>query len=163
MRTIVAIFEGTRGADAARNILRDAGYASVILESPSDAPIEFRHRGELMMRAAVKWGIIAALAIEIPSLILLLMLPIDLNIKVLMGSMVWKFGAGFGAWIGAMSSADRGLDAERAEDYQSELAKGRCLLTVDVASSDRPSSRGALLESGAIEVRDLTGTFELVR
>ena len=165
MSTIVAIFEGERGADAARDILRDAGYTTVVLKSPHDpydAPVEFRHRGELMLRAAVKWGLIASLAIEIPSLIVLLMLPIDLNVKVLMGSMVWKFGAGFGAWLGAASAAERGLDTERAEDYQRELAKGRRLLTVDVASSDRPSARGALLESGAIEVRDLTGTFETV-
>ena len=165
MNTIVAIFEGDRGANAACDILDAAGYTPVILtpsHDPYGAPIEFRHRGELMLRAAVKWGIIASLAIEVPALILLFILPVDVNVKVLMGSMVWKFGAGFGAWLGAASVAERGLDTERAEDYQLELASGRRLLTVDVTSADRPSARGALLESGAIEVRDLTGTFELV-
>ena len=163
MSSIVAIFEGERGATAARDILEQAGYTPVVLKSshdPYDPPVEFRHRGELMLRAAVKWGIIGALVIEIPALILLLILPVDLNVKVLMGSMVWKFGAGFGAWLGAGSAAERGLDTERAEDYERELVSGRHVLTVNVSSRDRPSARGALIESGAIEVRDLIGTFE---
>ena len=104
MNTIVAIFEGDRGANAACDILDAAGYTPVLLtpsHDPYGAPIEFRHRGELMLRAAVKWGIIASLAIEVPALILLFILPVDVTVKVLMGSMVWKFGAGFGAGLGA--------------------------------------------------------------
>jgi hypothetical protein len=83
------------------------------------------------------------------------------NVKVFMGSTVWKLGAAFGAWIGAMSAGERGLDSERAEDYEEELINGRRLLSVNVASRDRRFARGAILESGALEVRDLVGTFEV--
>jgi hypothetical protein len=34
------------------------------------------------------------------------------------------------------------------------------LLVVNVDRRDRPDARGAVLESGAVEVRDVVGTFE---
>ena len=165
MSTLVAIFEGEGGAESARAILADGGYEAVVWRSshdPYDPPIRFRRHNEFILRGAVKWGIIGALVIEIPALILLLMLPIGLNAKVLMGSTVWKFGAGFGAWLGAATAADRGLDSERADDFQRDLTSGRRIVTVDIAGRDRRSARGALIESGAVEVRDLYGTFEPV-
>ena len=52
-------------------------------------------------------------------------------------------------------------DAERAEDYEVELMNGRRILSVNVTSRDRRFARGAILESGAVEVRDVVGTFEV--
>jgi hypothetical protein len=164
MSAIAAIFDNERSANAARDILADAGYPSVVIKAshdPFDPPVELKHRGELMLRGAVKWGVIGALAVEIPSLIVLLFLPVDVNVKVFMAATMWKFGAGFGAWLGAAFTSDRGLDAERAEDYESELARGRRILAVNVRNRDRLFARGALVESDALEVRDINGTFEL--
>ncbi|MDA1036164.1 MAG: hypothetical protein O3B65_04705 [Chloroflexi bacterium] len=164
MSTLVGVFEQEQGAQSAREILTYGDYDATVLRrshDPYDAPVRFKHRGEVMLRAAVKWGIVGALIIEIPALALLLMLPVDINVKVFMGATVWKFGAAFGAWIGAMSAGERGLDAERAEDYEDELISGRRLLSVNVASRDRRFARGAILESGAVEVRDVVGTFEV--
>jgi hypothetical protein len=164
LSTLVGLFEQEHGAQSARNILTDAAYDATVLRrshDPYDAPIRFKHRGEVMLRAAVKWGVIGALIFEVPALVLLFMLPVDVNVKVFFTATVWKFGAAFGAWFGAMSAGDRGLDAERAEDYEEELIGGRRILSVSVASRDRRFARGAILESGAIEVRDLVGTFEV--
>jgi hypothetical protein len=164
MTTLVGVFEQERGAQSAREILTDADYNAEVLRrshDPYDPPMHFKHRGEVMLRAAMKWGIIGALIVELPFLALLMVLPVDVNVKVFMGSTVWKLGAAFGAWIGAMSAGERGLDSERAEDYEEELINGRRLLSVNVASRDRRFARGAILESGALEVRDLVGTFEV--
>ena len=163
MTSVVGIFDSERSAASARVILEDSGYRPFAVApsyAPDDPPIVFRQRGEVMLRAAVKWGIIGALIIEVPSVTALMFLPVDLNVKILLGSTVWKFGAAFGAWIGAMSVGEHGLDAERAEDYERELDYGRRLLVVKVSSRDRPAARGAFLESGAVEVRDVVGTFE---
>ena len=163
MSTLVGIFEQEEGARSARDILSYADYDATVLRRPHDPfdpPVRFKQRGEVMLRAAVKWGIIGALLVEVPSLAVLLLLPVDVNVKVLMGATVWKFGAAFGGWIGAMSAGERGLDAERAEDYEEELMSGRRILAVNVARRDRRFARGAILESGALEVRDVVGTFE---
>ena len=164
MSTLVGVFERERGVRSAREILADANYDATVLRRPHDPydpPVRFKHRGELMMRAAVKWGIIGALIVEVPSVVLFWVLPVDMNVKVLMAAMVWKLGAGFGAWIGAMSAGERGLDAERAEDYEEYLINGRRILAVTVASRDRRFARGAIIESGAVEVREVVGTFEV--
>ena len=164
MSSIAAIFDNERSANAARDILADAGYPSVVIKrshDPYDPPVELKHRGELMLRGAVKWGLIGALAVEVPSLVLVLLLPVDINVKVFMAATMWKFGAGFGAWLGAAFTSERGLDAERAEDYEKEIAGGRRILAVTVHHKDRLFARGALVESNALEVRDINGTFEV--
>ena len=73
---------------------------------------------------------------------------------------VWKFGAAFGAWLGIMYGGERGLDQDTAEDYEAHLAAGRWVVAADVRRRDRQSARGALVESGALEARDVRGTFE---
>ena len=117
--------------------------------------------GESMLRAAVKWGILGSLIVEVPSLIALLIFPMDLNVKVLLAATVWKFGAAFGSWIGAMSAGEDGLDDEHAAEYEALLAAGYALIAVDVRARHRPGIRGALLESGALSLRDVRGTFVL--
>ena len=114
-----------------------------------------------MLRAAIKWCVLGSLVVEIPTLIALLLVPLDINVKVLLGATLWKFGAGFGAWLGAMSAGEQGLDDERAAEYEGLLAEGYSLVAVDVPPRRRPGVRGALLESGALSLRDLRGTIAL--
>ncbi len=164
MHLVVGTFRARASLDAAGELFDAAGYAAkeTLLAPPamgrSAAPLA--QRGELMLRAAVRWGIIGALLVEVPSVIVVLLLPVDINVKVLMASIVWKFGAAFGAWFGAASAGERGLDMEVAEDYEARLERGGWVLGVDVRRADRPFARGVMLESDAFDVRDVVGTFE---
>ena len=165
MHQIVGTFADRSALDAARRLFDGTGYTAETLTlltppEPGMRTAPLTQRGELMLRAAVRWGIIGALIVEVPSVIAMLLLPVDLNIKVLMAVIMWKFGAGFGAWFGAASAGERGLDQEVAEDYQARLERGGWVLAVDVRRTDRPFARGVMLESDAFDVRDVIGTFE---
>ena len=165
MHLVVGTFAGRSTLDAAGQLFDAAGFAPeelTLLAPPAAgrAAAPLAQRGELMLRAAVRWGIIGALAVEVPSVIVLLLLPVDINVKVLMAATMWKFGAGFGAWLGAASAGERGLDQEVAEDYEARLERGGWVLGADVRRRDRPFARGVMLESDAFDVRDVIGTFE---
>ena len=166
MTAVVATFEDRTAAVAAEQLLEEAGFAdrtgiTYVLPDDSPAPPRLARRGETMLRAAVKWGIWGSLIVEVPSLVLLLVFPMDLNVKVLLAATVWKFGAAFGSWIGAMSAGEDGLDDEHAAEYEALLSAGYALIAVDVRTRHRPGIRGALLESGAMSLRDVRGTFVL--
>lgn len=166
MTAVVGIFENRTAAVAAEHLLEDAGFGdrtgvTYVLPDDSPTPPRLARRGETMLRAAVKWGILGSLIIEVPSLVALLVVQMDLNIKILLAATVWKFGAAFGSWIGAMSAGEDGLDDEHAAEYEALLSAGYALIAVDVRARHRPGIRGALLESGATSLRDVRGTFVL--
>ncbi|MCY4581873.1 MAG: hypothetical protein OXE50_03590 [Chloroflexi bacterium] len=168
MTAVVGIFDNRTAAVAAEQLLEGAGFGdrtgiTYVLPDDGPAPPRLKRRGESMLRAAVKWGILASLIIEVPSLIALLIVPMDLNVKILLAATVWKFGAAFGSWIGAMSAGEEGLDDEHAAEYEALLGAGYALIAVDVRTRHRPGIRGALLESGALSLRDVRGTFVLRR
>ncbi|MEX2598505.1 MAG: hypothetical protein WD533_02505 [Dehalococcoidia bacterium] len=168
MGQIVGIYTRQTAADAAQDLLMDAGYLSERVRllrprgSADEAPLlRLNRRGESMVRMAVRWGIIGALITEVPLVIVLLFLPIDVNAKVLMASTVWKFGAAFGAWLGVMAASERGLEADEANRYEELLNQGNWILSADVRAKHRPFARGAMVESDAVDVSDVRGTFEL--
>ena len=163
MTAVVGVFDDPAGARAAQALLEDAGLAerTSAAHPPSGAPPMLTRRGERMLRAAVKWCVVGSLIVEIPTLIALLVVPMDINVKVLLGATLWKFGAGFGAWLGAMSAGEQGLDDERAAEYEGLLAEGYSLVAVDVRPRRRPGARGVLIESGAVSLRDVRGTIAL--
>lgn len=168
MTAVVGIFETRTAAVAAEQLLEDAGFGdstgvTYVLPDDSPTPPHLARRGETMLHAAVKWGILGSLIIEVPSLIALLVVSMDLNVKILLAATVWKFGAAFGSWIGAMSAGEEGLDDEHAAEYEALLAAGYSLIAVDVRTRQRPGIRGALLESGALSLRDVRGSFVLKR
>lgn len=163
MTAVVGVFDDRACAEAAERLLDDAGLGerTSAAHPPAGAPPRLARRGERMLRAAIKWCVLGSLVVEIPTLIALLLVPLDINVKVLLGATLWKFGAGFGAWLGAMSAGEQGLDDERAAEYEGLLAEGYSLVAVDVRPRRRPGVRGALLESGALSLRDLRGTIAL--
>ena len=168
MTAVVGIFDRREAAVAAELLLDGAGFGErigVTCALPDDAqgPPRLARRGETMLRAAVKWGILGSLLVEAPSLIAIFLFPLDLNVKILLAATMWKFGAAFGAWIGATAATDGGLDDEIAAEYEHHLASGRSLIAVDVPPRLRPGIRGALIESGALGVRDVRGAFVLKR
>ncbi len=169
MTSIVGLFPERSGADAARRLLGAAGYEGgeiAALSPPSGPPAvdsltpPLLQRGESMLRTGVRWGIVGALAAELPFVALFLLVSVDSTIMVIMLASMWKLGAGFGGWLGVMYGGERGLDQDTAEDYESLLAAGRWVVAADVRRRDRLSARGAMVESGALEARDVRGTFE---
>ncbi len=168
MTAVVGVFDEREAAIAAEELLDAAGFGARIAVAralPDDAPgpPRLERRGERMLRGAVKWGILGSLLVEGPSLVAVIAFPLDLNVKVLVAATMWKFGAAFGSWIGAMAATEEGLDDEVAAEYEHHLACGRSLIAVDVPARLRPGVRGALLESGALGVRDVRGAFALKR
>lgn len=165
MTSIVGLFAERSAADAAAALLDEAGYGAgeVVVMGPAGATNltpPLLERGESMLRSGVRWGITGALAVELPFVAVFLIAPVDGAIQVIMLASVWKLGAAFGAWLGMMFGGERGLEQETAEDYRRQLDAGRWLVSADVRRRDRRSARGAMVESGAIEARDIRGTFE---
>ena len=166
MTAVVGVFDRRDAAVAAELLLDEAGFGeriSVACALPDDVagPPRLARRGETMLRAAVKWAILGSLIVELPSLVAIMLLPIDLNVKILLAATMWKFGAAFGSWLGAMAATDNGLDDEIADEYERHLALGRALIAVDVREGLRPGIRGALIESGALSIRNVRGAFIL--
>ena len=164
MSQIVGIFQRPSEAEAAHALIADAGYREprLVLLRPVDAReplVRFCHRGELMLRSALRWAIYGSLMIEVPGLLLLFLLPVDTTVKVFMGATIWKFGAAFGAWLGGALASERGVDEETADEYESYLAEGLYIIAADVQSKDRPFVRGAMIESGAGYARNIEGSF----
>ena len=168
MTAVVGVFDARLSAVAAERLLDEAGFGERVDAAharPDDlfGTPRLARRGETMLRAALRWGIRGSLIVEVPSLVALLLLPLDVNVKILLAATVWKFGAAFGAWLGAMAVTDDGLDDELADAYEADLAQGRALLAVDVGPRQRPGVRGLMLESGALRVRDVRGRLVLRR
>ena len=170
MSSIVGVFTNRDGADAACRLLEQAGYdqeAVSVLAPPPDAPLgrpaPLLQRGESMLRTGVKWGIVGALVVEAPFVALFFFVPADGAIKMLMLASAWKFGAAFGGWLGVMFGGERGLDQDAAEEYEQRLANGAWLVAADVRRRHRSAARGAMVESGASEARDIRGTLEARR
>lgn len=169
MTSIVGLFPHYGGALAASVLLDRAGYdySEVAVLGPADETPNVSgvtppllERGESMLRTGVRWAIAGALAVEIPFVAFFLMLPADNAVKVLMLASAWKFGAAFGGWLGMMFGGERGLEQETAEAYRFHLGEGRWVVAADVRRRDRAIARGAMVESGALEARDIRGTFE---
>ena len=162
-KLVVGVFDDLGTARAAEAVIASTGRPSTLVASGPDG-LGFAgpllRRGDTLLRTTIRWGVIGALVIELPSLIALLMLPVDINVKVFLAATVWKVGAIFGAWLGAIAAEERGLLPEHIDEYERHLARGRYVLAADVRWQERPHVRGAMLESGASLVRDVVGTFE---
>ena len=163
MSQVVGIFNGPREVEEARDLIAGAGYRgpALTLLSPAAAGprTRLRHRGDVMLRSAVRWAVYGSLIVEVPTLIVLFILPVDINVRVFMGSTVWKIGAAFGAWLGGALVSEQGLDEEAADEHEIYLAEGFYILAANVRGTDRPFARGAMIESGAADVRDVAGSF----
>ena len=165
MNNIVGVFNERTSAERAvalleysaqevRNveILNPANFAS------SQSPL--LERGESMLRTGLRWGLWGALICEIPFIFLFILITADNPVKVIILATSWKFGAAFGGWLGMMFGSERGLDQEIADNYLNTLIGGKWVVAVDVTKSQYRNVRGAMLESGATEARDIRGTLE---
>ena len=163
-RSIAGLFPDHQTALRARRQFRDLGYQPerlLLLAAVDGEHPPLRQRPECIFRWAVRWGIAGALVVEIPVLVALVFAPIDLGFRIFLAASVWKVGGLFGAWFGLLLGQDHGLEPEVAQRYERHLAQGRAVLAVRTPRRGMPGARGMLLESGALEARDLDGTFEL--
>ena len=167
MTAIVGVFDDRSAAAAAKQLLEAVGFGEKVdvtqaLSADDSGWPRLARRGETMLRSAIKWGIWGSLIIEIPSLIALLIFPSRRERQDSArcdgpGSSALRSAHGSGRWL----SPRRAWMTRTAADYEAHLADGRTLVAVDVRSRHRPGIRGALLESGALSVRDVRGTFVL--
>ena len=165
---LAATFTDEPAARRARELLRGAtpasdasllSWAAGEEHGPSSAPA-LRQRAECIFRWTA-WGAAAgALAVELPVLATVFLLPIGFNIQVFLAATLWKMGVVLGAMVGVLLGQEHGLEPEVARLYETHLREGRLVLAVRVRRRDLPHARGILLESGAMEVRDEEGTFE---
>ncbi len=157
---LAATFTDGPAARRARELLGDAGHppgSSLLLSGAAPA---LRQRAECIFRWTA-WGAAAgALAVELPVLATVFLLPIGFNIQVFLAATLWKMGVVFGAMVGVVLGQEHGLEPEVARRYEAHLREGRFVLAARIRHRDLPHARGILLESGAVEVRDEEGTFE---
>ena len=163
-RTIVGVFDDWPSASAARQLFLEVGYSpeQLTLLRPADGDIPLlRQRPECIFRSAVRWAIIGALAVELPVVIGLLFLPVSAGIRIFMAASVWKAGGLMGAWLGVLLGLDHGLEPEVTQRYERLLKQQKVVLAVRSSRRTLRNARGMLLESGALEARDVDGTVEV--
>ena len=156
-------FNSWSSAQVARLLFLEAGQRPedlVLLSAvDEDAPL-LRQRPECILRSGIRWAVIGALAVELPVVAALLFLPVDAGVRIFMAASVWKAGGLIGAWIGVMLGQDHGLEPEVARRYERLLRRQWVVLAVHVPRRMLRHARGMLVESGAMEVRDVEGTVE---
>ena len=92
MTAVVGVFDRRDAAVAAELLLDEAGFGERISVRLRPCPTTWRAlpvsraRGETMLRAAVKWAVLGSLIVELPSLVAIMLLPIDLNVKILLAA-----------------------------------------------------------------------------
>jgi hypothetical protein len=160
---VAGLFPDRGSVRAAQTLFRGAGYPPehlLLLASVDDDVAPLCQRQECIFRSAVRWAIIGALALEIPVVAAILLMDVSPGIRIFLAASIWKVGGLIGAWIGLLAGQDHGLEPEVAQRYERHMARGRVVLAVRVPRRDLPGARGIMLESGALEARDVEGTFE---
>ncbi len=165
MHSIVGVFNERASAEVAVRLLEHTTYGIRYVEligpfDPDTPTPPLLERGESMLRNGLRWGIWGALICEIPFILLFIFLAADNAVKIIILATSWKFGAAFGGWLGMMFGSERGLDQELAESYLNRLDQGKWIVSADTVESQQRHVRGAMLESGATEARDIRGTVE---
>ena len=79
--------------------------------------------------------------------------------QLFLASTMWKFGVLVGAFVGGVMGAQMGLEDRFADRFNRHLALGHIILSARVEPGDAPGVRGALIESGALSVHDVEGSF----
>lgn len=160
----VAVFDDSGSASAAVSLIGETLARMdqvVVLQPASVQPHSLAHRGESMLKGAIRWGIWGSVIFELPLTLAILVAPVDINVKVLVAATVWKFGAGFGAWFGAMAAQEEGLHSDDAARYETLCSERKWIVAVPLKRRTAPSIRGILIESGAVEIRELRGSFRI--
>ena len=179
--TIAAVFPAEGLAVEAARLLRDSGYRERRLglfarfpgegearpSSDAAGPVQtekLRDGGDLMWRLALRGALWASGAVFAVSLVVAVVWLESLSSRVFLVSTVWKIGAVVGGFVGFFMAYERGVSAELAHFYLENMRLGRVIVAARVGSSaaECQHARGLLLESGAIDVRDIEGTLEAV-
>ena len=180
MRQIVGIFSDKNSADSASELLFDAGYKQKkcqlyslenIANDNSAYPFnnnkkvketfKFLDNGDVTLKLAINGTIIGAIIVFLFSFLGAWLMVDDLSTRILISGTLWKCGAVIGAFVGIYWAYERGLTPEYNSYYLKNLQVGKILVAVQPKSPHASIVRGILIESGALEVRDLRSTMEV--
>ena len=171
---VVGLFKEAGSAVEAARLIRAAGYGvrdvDMVSRDVSAEPcLEAEERclgpGRLMERpdgtwpCALRWALVGSCIVEVPVLIWVLLAFDSWGIQVLLAVSLWKFGTLFEGLLGAIVGSDQGLESDVARAYESHLVHGNLVLAARVAHADAPQARGVMIESGAYDVRNVSGRF----
>ncbi len=176
---VAAIFPSKASALAALGMLEGAGYLSrrvVLLAQDVDrdgaGPVtgpryvsaaNLVESGELVLPMALKGAVVGSAIVFFLSIIFSLLLVKSLSHQLMIISMVWKVGGMVGSYVGLAVGYERGMSSEMIRYYSKQVELGRVVLATRVRRRHLSNIRGILLESGALEVRDVQGSFEAKR
>ena len=171
---VVGLFRTTENAAEAARFIRAAGYGIRDLDLVSgdasaepcpDATKRCIERGRLMERpegtwpCALRWALVGSCLFEVPVLIWVLLAFDSWGTQLFLAVTLWKFGTLFGGLLGGIVGSDRGLESDVARAYGSHMVHGNLVLAARVACADAPQARAIFMESGAFDVRNVTGRF----
>ena len=184
---VVGVFDSERLALAAVRALGRAGLGRDRLSLVSCDSID---SGELSTRTRILrgsllegrdeglirpmlWGALwGSLVVEVPVLFWLLFV-VDAataeqwgmtlgGLQLFLGSTAWKLGAVVGGFTGAAAHMGDGVGPDAIRGYEASLAEGKLVLAAHVRAFGGRNARGILIESGALELRDVKGTFQVL-
>lgn len=173
-KTIAAVFREEEGALEAAQVLSDAGHAPPTVRVFSREGLSYPHlslvatpffverfvkRPEKALGRALQGAIVGALLVGGLSLIWIFLAFDHWAMQLFLASTMWKFGVFVGGFVGGVMGAQMGLEDRYADRFNRHLALGHILLAARVESGDAPGVRGALIESGALSVHDVEGSF----
>ena len=173
-KQIAAVFREEEGALEAAQMLSDAGHAPSDVSVFSRTGLSYPHlsliatpvfveklvkRPEKALGQALRWAIIGALAVEAVSLVWIFLVFDDWAMQMFLASTIWKFGVMVGGFVGGVMGAQMGLEDRLADRFNRHLALGHILLAAQVEARRAPDVRGILIESGALSVQDVEGSF----
>ena len=173
-KQIAAVFREEEGALEATQMLHEAGYASSDVGVFSREGLRYPHlslvatpvfverfvkRPEKALGRALQGAIVGALVVGGASLIWIFLAFDHWAMQLFLASTMWKFGVFAGAFIGGVIGAQMGLEDRLADRFNRHLALGHILLRARVEAANAPEARGILIESGALSVHDVEGSF----
>ena len=126
-------------------------------------------RGEGLLRPLLWGALLGSAVVEVPVLAWLF-LGVDhqtaaavgmslASLRLLVASTVWKLGTVVGGFVGTAVALERGVDADALRRYEEHLARGDLVVAARVSPRGVRNARGIFIESGALEVRDVSGSF----
>ncbi len=173
-KQIAAVFHEEENALEAVQVLSQAGYTPSDVSAFSREGLSYPHlslfatpvfvekfvkRPEKALGRALYGAIVGSLVVGGLSLIWVLLAFDHWAMQLFLASTMWKFGVFVGGFVGGVIGAQMGLEDRLADRFNRHLALGHILLAARVEAERAPEARGILIESGALSVQDVEGSF----
>ena len=173
-KQIAAVFKHEEGALEAAQVLHDAGHIPSSVSVFSREGLSYPHlslfatpvfldklvkRPEKALGRALYGAVVGSTLVGGLSLIWVLLAFDHWGMQLFLASTMWKLGVFVGAFVGGVMGAQLGLEDKVADRFNRHLALGHILLAARVETENASEARGILIESGALSVQDVEGSF----